>query len=209
MEKLRFLDKRYNQNERNNFWFWWKEQIEIFGQMTEYYYLNVSLSAMNPLYGEQMDLSYGTGQPMVLLLNLNNDSYLLSKFGIIADSDMTGVIHPAHFTKIYGLSSQPKMGDLIKLTEFGIDRLNYPVRGPMVYEITEVIDEFQLNAIAGHYVWFFKAKRYDYSYEEGSPGGGLGHNPPDDNDALEQKAEENFNYPEDNPCSNTSVYGDY
>jgi hypothetical protein len=177
--------------------------------MTEYYYLNVSLSAMNPLYGEQMDLSYGTGQPMVLLLNLNNDSYLLSKFGIIADSDMTGVIHPAHFTKIYGLSSQPKMGDLIKLTEFGIDRLNYPVRGPMVYEITEVIDEFQLNAIAGHYVWFFKAKRYDYSYEEGSPGGGLGHNPPDDNDALEQKAEENFNYPEDNPCSNTSVYGDY
>lgn len=209
MEKVRFLDKRFNQNERRNFWFWWKEQIEMFGQTTEYYATNASLSAMNFLYGEQPDLSYQTGKPLVVLLNLNNDSYLLSKFGIVADSDLTGVIHPSHFTRMYGLSSEPKNGDLIKLTEFGIDRLNYPRRGPTVYEITEVIDEFQLNAIGGHYVWFFKAKRYDYSYEGNSPGAGTGNNPPNDNDALEQASNNNFDYLEDNPCSNTSVYGDY
>lgn len=209
MEKVRFLDKRFNQNERRNFWFWWKEQIEMFGQTTEYYTNNASLSSMNSLYGEQPDLSYQTGKPLTVLLNLNNDSYLLSKFGIVADSDLTGVIHPSHFTYLYGLSSEPKNGDLIKLTEFGIDRLNYPRRGPTVYEITEVVDEFQLNAIGGHYVWFFKAKRYDYSFENNSPGGGTGNNPNNDNDALEQAANNNFDYLEDNPCSNTSVYGDY
>lgn len=209
MEKVRFLDKRYNQNERRNFYFWWKEQIDLFGQMTEYYSINASLTAMNPLYGEEPDVAYGNGQPLVVLLNLNNDSYLLSKFGIVADSDMTGVIHPLHFTQVYGLSSEPKAGDLMKLTEFGIDRLNYPKRGPTVYELTEVIDEFQLNAIGGHYVWFFKAKRYDYSFESNSPGGGTGNNPPDDNDKIEQASNQNFDYLEDNACSNTSVYGEY
>lgn len=209
METLRYLDKQNNLNERNNFAFWWKEQINIYGQMTQYYATNAALSAMNPIYGEQPDLSFGTGQNLVVLLNLNNDSYLLSKFGILADSDLTGVIHPSHFTAIYGLSAEPKNGDLIKLAEFGQDRLNFPRRGPVVYEITEVIDEYQLNAIAGHYVWFFKAKRYDYSYENGSPGAGQGNTPPNDNDIIEQAAQDNFNYIEDNPCSNTSVYGDY
>lgn len=209
METLRYLDKQNNLNERNNFAFWWKEQINIYGQMTQYYATNAALSAMNPIYGEQPDLSFGTGQNLVVLLNLNNDSYLLSKFGILADSDLTGVIHPSHFTTIYGLSAEPKNGDLIKLAEFGQDRLNFPRRGPVVYEITEVIDEYQLNAIGGHYVWFFKAKRYDYSYENGSPGAGQGNTPPNDNDIIEQAAQDNFNYIEDNPCSNTSVYGDY
>jgi hypothetical protein len=209
METLRFLNKEINQNERNNFSFWWKEQINIYGQEVDYYYINASLSAMNPLYGEQPDLTYSDGQKMIILLNLNNDSYLLSKFGILADSDMSGVIHPSHFTAIFGLSSEPKNGDLIKLSEFGSDRLNFPKRGPTVYEITEIIDEFQLNAIAGHYVWFFKAKRYDYSFEGNSPGGGQGNNPPNDNDIIEQAAKENFNYIEDNPCSDTSVYGEF
>jgi hypothetical protein len=209
METLRYLDKQNNLNERNNFAFWWKEQINIYGQMTEYYATNAALSAMNPIYGEQPDLSFGTGQNLVVMLNLNNDSYLLSKFGILADSDVTGVIHPSHFTAIYGLSAEPKNGDLIKLSEFGNDRLNYPRRGGGIYEITEVIDEFQLNAIAGHYVWFFKAKRYDYSHETGSPGSGQGNNAANDNDIIEQASQDNFNYIEDNPCSNTSVYGDY
>jgi hypothetical protein len=209
MEKLRYLNKGINANERYNFSRWWKEQIEINGQEIEYYYNNAQISEMNPIYGEQPDTTFQTPKPMVVLLNLNNDSYLLSKFGIVADSDMNGVIHPEHFTYNFGVSSEPKAGDLIKMSEFGSDRLNFPKRGPTVYEITEVIDEFQLNAIAGHYVWFFKAKRNDYSHETGSAGSGDGNIPNNDNDIIEQASKNNFDYLIENPCSDTSVYGDY
>jgi hypothetical protein len=208
MEKLRFLDKSRNIQERKNFSNWWKEQINIFGQEVTYYTNNSQLSSMTSLYGEDVISGYSEGKKLIVQLNLNNDAYLLSKFGILADSDMSGVIHPDLFTEIFGLSSEPKMGDLMELSEFGSDRLNYPRRGPTIYELTEVVDEFQLNAIAGHYVWFFKAKRYDFSHEENSPGPGTGNTPNDDNDLAEELSKQNFNY-EEEPCSDTSVYGDY
>jgi hypothetical protein len=209
MESLRYLNKQTNYAERLNFKYWWKEQINIFGQEVTYYTNTTTISASNFLYGEETSAGFSTGNPLVVLLNLNNDALLLSKFGIIADSDMSGVIHPDHFTTIYGLSSEPKAGDLMMLTEFGIDRLNYPKRGPTVYQLTEVIDEFQGNAIAGHYVWFFKGKRYDYSNEIGSPGPGVGNNPLNDNNKANEVSLNNFNYEEDNPCDNTSVYGNF
>jgi hypothetical protein len=209
MENLRYLNKSNNYNERQLFNNWWKEQIQIHGQELNYYVNKSALSGMNVLYGEEPSAGFAAPQPLIVLLNLNNDSYLLSKFGIIADSDMTGVIHPEHFNKVFGAGTEPKPSDLLQLTEFGSDRINFPKRGATVYELTEVIDEFLINALGGHYVWFFKAKRYDYSYEDGSPGSGQGNKPINDNDALEALAEGNFNYPQENPCSNTSVYGEY
>lgn len=209
MEKLRYLNKRINHQERKNFSNWWYEQINIYGQEIDYYTNQTTLSSAYQFYGENIDVGFGDPNKMVVLLNLNNDSYLLSKFGIIADSDMTGVIHPKAFTSYYGLSSEPKTGDLMMLSEFGSDRLNYPRRGATVYEISEVIDEFQGNPIAGHYVWFFKARRYDYSHEVGSPGSGQGNTPVDDNDSTEEASKINFDYLDDNACSNPSVYGEY
>jgi hypothetical protein len=209
METVRFLDKLTNFQERKNFSYWWKEQISMYGQEVNYFSSLVQLSAMNSLYGEDVASGYSEGKKLIVQLNLNNDSYLLSKFGVLADSDMTGVIHPDMYEDIFGKGSEPKMGDLMELSEFGSDRINFPKRGATVYELTEVIDEFQLNAIAGHYVWFFKAKRYDFSYENGSPGSGVGNNPANDNDIIEQASLDNFNYDEDNLCSKDSVYGDY
>jgi len=210
METLRFLDKKRNFQERQNISNWWKEQIKLYGQQVCYFSSLASLSSMHPLYGEDVESGFSRGKRLVVQLNINNDAYLLSKFGILADSDMSGVIHPDMYTEIFGLSSEPKAGDLMELTEFGSDRINFPKRGATVYELTEVIDEFQLNAIGGHYVWFFKAKRYDFSYENGSPGSGVGNNPNNDNDIIEQVSKENFDYDEgDNFCSNDSVYGSY
>jgi hypothetical protein len=209
MEKLRYLNKNNNYNERQLFSNWWKEQIEINGQELNYYVNKSALSGMNVLYGEEPSAGFDLPKPLLVLLNLNNDSYLLSKFGIIADSDLTGVIHPEHYNEVFGAGTEPKPSDLLQLTEFGSDRINFPKRGATVYELTEVVDEFIINALGGHYVWFFKAKRYDYSHEPGSPGSGQGNKPINDNDALEALADGNFDYPQENPCSNTSVYGDY
>jgi hypothetical protein len=210
MEKLRFLDKTRNFQERKNFSNWWKEQIKIYGQEISYFSNLARLEDMNPLYGEDIESGFSSGKRLIVQLNLNNDAYLLSKFGVLADSDMSGVIHPELFTEQFGLSAEPKMGDLIELTEFGSDRINFPKRGATVYELTEVIDEFQINAIGGHYVWFFKGKRYDFSYENNSPGAGVGNRPINDNDIIEEVSKQNFNYNEgDNLCSDPSVYGDY
>lgn len=210
MEKVRFLDKSRNFQERLNFSNWWKEQISMYGQEVNFFSNLSKINEMNPLYGEDPASGFADGKRLIVQLNLNNDAYLLSKFGILADSDMTGVIHPIMFEDVFGEDSEPKMGDLMELSEFGSDRINFPKRGATVYELTEVIDEFQLNAIGGHYVWFFKAKRYDFSHENGSPGAGQGNNPNDDNDTIEEISKQNFNYEDgDSLCSDTSVYGDY
>ena len=113
METLRFLNKGINSNERQNFSNWWYEQISLYGQQIQYYTNQSTLSGMNVLYGEEPDAGFAASKPLIVLLNLTNDSYLLSKFGIIADSDMTGVIHPKHFTTVFGTSAEPKNGDLL------------------------------------------------------------------------------------------------
>lgn len=209
MEKVRFLDKSRNLQERKNFSNWWKEQINLYGQEVNYFSNLFNLSSMNVLYGEDVSSGYSEGKKLIVQLNINNDAYLLSKFGVLADSDMSGVIHPNMYEELFGSGSEPKMGDLMELSEFGSDRINFPKRGSTVYELTEVIDEFQLNAIGGHYVWFFKAKRYDFSYENNSPGAGQGNIQNNDNDIVEEISKNNFNYDEDNLCSDNTVYGDY
>jgi hypothetical protein len=209
METLRFLNKRTNTNERNNFNNWWREQISIYGQDVMFYSNGTTLPTAYFLYGEEPSAEYKESHNLIVLLNLNNDALILSKFGILADSDISGVIHPHHFEKLFGEGSEPKAGDLISLEEYGSDRLHYPKRGPTIYELTEVIDEFQGNPLGGHYVWFFKGKRYDYSHELNGPGAGMGNTPVDDNDSANEAGLNNFDYKNDNPCSNPSVYGDY
>ena len=208
MAKLRYQNKKLNLNERQLFSAQWREQIEIYGQEIDFYSNKTTLDVMNPLYGEDPNSGFLKPRKLLVLLNLNNDAYLLSKFGIMADSDLSGVIHPFHFDAILrGL--EPKAGDLLELTEYGEDRINFPKRGATVYELTEVRDEFEYNPLGSHPVWIWKAKRYDYSSEPGSPGAGVGNNPQNDNDSLEEAAKENFDYPVDNPCADTVVYGEY
>jgi len=208
MGQLRYQNKKINLNERQLFSSQWREQIEIYGQEVNFYYNKATLDTMHPLYGEDPNSGFARPKKIVLLLNMNNDAYLLSKFGIVADSDLSGVIHPFHFRAIFG-DLEPKAGDLLELTEFGEDRLGFPKRGAGVFELTEVRDEFEYNPIGSHPVWSFKARRYDFTHEAGSPGAGLGNNNVDDNDKIEEVSKENFDYIEENPCSNTGIYGEY
>jgi len=208
METLRFLNKTVNKNERINFSNWWLEQINIYGQDINYYSLGTSLSSSYFLYGEQPNAGFLPPQPMIILLNITQDTLLLSKFGIVADSDIAGVIHPTTYTSIYGSGTEPKVGDVIQLSEYGQDRLNYPKRGATVYQFTEIIDEFQGNPLGGHYVWFFKGKRYEASYSPDAPPL-MGNNPLNDTTQANQASLNDFDYATENPCDNTSVYGGY
>jgi hypothetical protein len=163
--KVRYLNKYNNANERENYSKWWKEQIEHYGTRTDYYTHGYALTSHNFLYGEDPTAPYAKTADIIMLTDITNDSLMLSKFGIVADCDMTAVVHISSFYEKFGCGFEPKAGDLIKLSEYGADRPGG--RSAPIYEITERDDEHlpMTNALIGHYVWYLKCKRFEYSYE--------------------------------------------
>jgi hypothetical protein len=171
LSSVRYLNKVKNANERENYAKWWKEQIEHYGTSTTYYTHGYTLSTHNFLYGEDPTSKYGKVENVIMLTDITNDSLMLSKFGIMADCDMTAVVHVSSFYETVGCGLEPKAGDLIQLTEYGADRPGG--RSAPIYEITERDDEYlpMTNPLIGHYVWYIKCKRFEYSYEPGIPTG--------------------------------------
>lgn len=169
VNNVRYLNKNNNANERENYSKWWKEQIEHYGTSVTYFTHGYSLTSHNFIYGEDPTSRYGKFNDVVMLTDITNDALMLSKFGIMADCDMTAVIHISSFYDAVGCGMEPKAGDLIQLTEYGADRPGG--RSAPIYEITERDDEYlQLtNSLIGHYVWYIKCKRFEYSYEPGVP----------------------------------------
>lgn len=167
IDKVRYLNKDKNSNERENYSRWWKEQIEHYGTSITYYTNGYTLTSHNFLYGEDPTSQFVKTGNVIMLTDITNDSLMLSKFGIMADCDMTAVVHISSFYETFGCGHEPKAGDLIKLTEYGADRPGG--RSAPIYEITERDDEYlpMTNPLIGHYVWYIKCKRFEYSYESG------------------------------------------
>ncbi len=166
-DKVRYLNKNNNANERENYSKWWKEQIEHYGTSVNYFSHGYSLTSHNFVYGEDPTSLFIETPNVIMLTDITNESLMLSKFGIMADCDMTAVIHISSYYEQFGCGNEPKAGDLIKLAEYGADRPGG--RSAPVYEITERDDEYlqMTNSLIGHYVWYIKCKRYEYSYEPG------------------------------------------
>jgi hypothetical protein len=172
MEKVRYLNKTVNDNERILISGYWREQVEHFGTEVTYYTHGYTLSTHNYLYGEDPTTPFLSAGPMVMLTDITNDAIMLSKFGIMADCDMTCIIHIESFKKIFGTYREPKAGDLIEMAEYGGFGDRPGGRGAPVYEITERDDQnlqFNANQLMGHYIWVMKCKRWEYSYEPGAP----------------------------------------
>jgi hypothetical protein len=169
MDTVRYLNKSINSNERNNFSGWWREQINHYGTKVRYYTNGYTLTSHNFIYGEDPTTAFEASGEIIMFTSITNDSIMLSKFGIMADCDMTAVVHISAFSETLGAGREPKAGDLIELHEYGGfgDRPGF--RGAPIYEITERDDQnLELtNNLMGHYVWYIKCKRWEYSYEPG------------------------------------------
>jgi hypothetical protein len=171
MQKVRYLNKTVNENERGLVSGYWKEQIEHYGAEVTYYTHGYTLSSHYYLYGEDPTTPFLSAGPMVMVTDITNDAIMLSKFGIMADCDMTCVIHISSFQETFGQYREPKAGDLIELKEYGGYGDRPGGRGAPVYEITERDDQnlqFNANQLMGHYIWVMKCKRWEYSYEPGT-----------------------------------------
>jgi hypothetical protein len=166
-QKARYLNKANNSNERTNYSKWWREQIEHYGTSVTFYTHGYSLDTHNFVYGEDPTSKYGKIPDIIMMTDITNDSLMLSKFGIMADCDMTAVVHISSFYERAGCGVEPKAGDLIQLTEYGADRPGGRIAP--IYEITERDDEYlpMTNPLLGHYVWYIKCKRWEYSFEPG------------------------------------------
>lgn len=164
---VRFLNKSVNNNERGNYNGWWKEQINMFGTEVDYYQTNAVDNVPSDVYGEDPVQGYKEPIKLTIVLNLNENAIVMQKFGLVADDEVTAFIHIEEFYKYVGESAEPVAGDIINLSEFGLDRPGG--RGGKHFEITEKIDQDvqQINPLIGHYVWLIKAKRHDYSFEPG------------------------------------------
>ena len=172
MEKVRYLNKVVNENERSLIFSYWKEQIEHYGTEVTYYTHGYSLSSHFYLYGEDPTTPFLSAGPVIMLTDITNDAIMLSKFGIMADCDMTCILHLSSFQEVFGTYREPKAGDLIEMAEYGGFGDRPGGRGAPVYEITERDDQnlqFNANQLMGHYVWVIKCKRWEYSSEPGAP----------------------------------------
>ncbi len=163
----RWLDKEKNANEIALIQSWWNELITRIGMRVNYYANGTALSAMDIVYGEQPEAKYQHVGSILMGVELNNDSLLLSKFGIQADGDLTAVVMISSFVDTFGVFgvAEPKGGDLIELAEYGQGRPGG--RSAPIFEITERDDEniMMTNPLMGHSVWYIKAKRWEYSFE--------------------------------------------
>lgn len=220
---LRYLNKGINSNERTLMSGWWREQINIYGMIVKYYKNNTSKTNVDVVYGYAPGAGFDIPRQLILLVKPEADSATLTRFGLIGDTEATAYIHPIDYESVFGTGSEPKAGDIFEMVEYGGDRLHYPARGPYYMELTERTDETfgqDTNAIAGHYVWRFKCKRFEFSYENnakpelGSKDAiGLGITnltavPPITATAIDIESKKIFDY--DASCaSNDNVYGDY
>ena len=213
MERVRYLNKDANLNERTLYRNWWREQISHYGTTVNYYVNLTNRGNVDYIYGEAPLAGYSEPEELNVAVKIDGETSSFSRWGLISDTDSTAYIHHDDFQEIFGERSEPKMGDLIELTEVGIDRLNFPDRGPRLMEITEKLDEVpgEINNLAGHYVWFLKLKRFDYS-KESSILPELGTidaaDTGEDSTQINELSKQIFNY-DQNPCSNDNVYGDY
>lgn len=162
---LRFTDKNNNQSERLMHSNYWREAIDMYGQKVLYYRNMYSVLSADNFYGEHPLAGFDTPKPLILGIQLSENSLILNKFGYQSDDSVTAYLHISSFYAVFPISLEPKAGDVFKLLEYGSDRPGE--RDGKLFEVTERCDEdnSQINPLMGHYVWLLKAKRFDYSYE--------------------------------------------
>jgi hypothetical protein len=156
-----------------------EEMVQSMGQKIEYYVNTTNLLSADMLYGEQPTSVYHGPKPLKMIINLNESSLSMSRFGFNADDEITGYVDYRSFEKamsgdcIYDQLYQdiePKSGDVFRMTEYGNDRINR--RRGNFFQITQRRDQEvggQMNPLGGHYGWEIKAKRMEYSWEPGLP----------------------------------------
>jgi hypothetical protein len=157
-----------------------EEMVNTMGQKINYYVNTMTTTSADVIYGEQPTSVYHGPLIIKMMIELNETSLQLSKFGFNSDDEVTGYMSYNGFVKavsgdgIYQTldhSIEPKSGDVFQMYEYGNTREGG--RAGNYFQITERRDQDisgNMNPLGGHYGWRIKAKRMEYSFEPGLSG---------------------------------------
>lgn len=121
--KLRWLNRNTNKTYVAQINKWVEEIISMYGTRVEYYVYEYDQSRHCYLYGEDNAAKFSEPIPMTMYCKINSDSLTLSKYGLQTQAEMEAYITISGFAAAMGNPySFPKAGDLIRMTEAGMDR---------------------------------------------------------------------------------------
>ena len=122
-QQLRYLNKNYNKTYSNLIRQWTTEIVQLYGTRVDYYVYNYNINRHDYLYGEDNAANFSQPIPMTVVAKVNNDSLLLSKFGLETQAELEVYVPFDTFAQaMNNPRARPKSGDLIRLTEAGLDR---------------------------------------------------------------------------------------
>lgn len=131
---LRFTSKNRNKSTTAQINKWIKEIIALYGTTVDYFVYDYQLLRQDGLLGEDRPAPFKPPVSMTAIINVNNDNLMLSKFGLQTQSDIVMYVDYKTFGNAMGNNlARPKAGDLVRLTELGMDRplgpYGYPYYG--------------------------------------------------------------------------------
>lgn len=114
--KLGFLDRQNTIGEQRMLEQFYEELIQLYGVELSYFEHGYQLSAHDYLYGEHLTAAFSQPIKMKAIININEDSQLLSKFGIQTQSDCRIIVGIKQFAEYMGNNNaEPKAGSLFRL----------------------------------------------------------------------------------------------
>lgn len=122
-DKLRFLNRNTNKTYSSQINKWVEEIISMYGTRVDYYVYEYDKSRHDFLYGEDNPARFSDPIPMTMYCKVNSDALTLSKYGLQTQAEMEAYITISGFAAAMGNPHAfPKAGDLIRMTEAGMDR---------------------------------------------------------------------------------------
>ena len=124
-DKLRFLNRNTNKTYTDQINKWVEEIIAMYGTRVDYYIYEYDMGRKghDGLYGEDNPAPFSDPIHMTMYCKINADSLTLSKYGLQTQAEMEAYISISGFAEAMNdPNAAPKTGDLIRLTEAGMDR---------------------------------------------------------------------------------------
>jgi len=114
-----YNDKSRTHNDRTSVDSWWKDLINVYGVCVQYYPIIYDTNDNHKIYGEVFE--YDDIQPIKAMVEMPNEAWLFSKFGLQTDADITAIIHIGTWMNTFGfaVSSEPKVGDVLRIDHTG------------------------------------------------------------------------------------------
>lgn len=146
------------------------EYANQFGMTIRYQPVRYNFNTHNFIYGEDTTSGYSYARRMKAVINFQEYSAFLSKYGFQSSEKMTIYVPIRHFEEIWGktdVGTFPLAGDIFTIEDSVCDRALH--QSPITWIVNDKTDIVNntVDFLAGHYIWKLECTRFSYSFEPG------------------------------------------